>query len=123
MIKTGKLTIQAGISRLNQEPLAVISLTNSIAEATKVLTQLGLSSGDEIAVEGIDGRVNNSAVFLMTGVVQFAPNNAAWLGGGNVLPPARVKCRQCSHVNQIIFLDLDNLPECQNSPPTHTLVL
>lgn len=123
MIKTGKLTIQAGVSQLNQERLAVISLTNSIAEATEVLKQLGLSSGDEVAVEGIEGRVNNNPVFLMTGVVHVSATTAAWLGGGSVLPPANVKCKQCSHVNQIIFLDLDNLPDCQNSPPTHTLAL
>lgn len=74
MHRTGTLTVNATVSRLNGTRLARAGADDPLAAATNFLALRGLDDGDFIWVEGTDGNVGNVPVIFITdaGLAQTA---------------------------------------------------
>jgi hypothetical protein len=84
-----------------------------------------------VGVVSVEGWLayRNSPDYLQTPVhlrASSVPPAAAdsLLPGSHTTPHGRIRCAECQMVNEVPFLDIDNLPDCQNkNPPPHKLKL
>lgn len=66
MRKTGRLSVNAGVSELDGMDLAKAGGQDAFADATNFLANRGLNSGDPIWVDGADGFVGHVPAFFIT---------------------------------------------------------
>lgn len=122
MEKSGTLTIEDGVAKLEGIRLAVKVAEDQFGAASKIIDSFGLSEGDDVWVKGTLGIVGTVPVLFVSqvGKVQMA---AADNLPGNPLPyPAEVKCKQCGYLNTVPFVDVHHPPGCKNpAPPPHPL--
>ncbi len=113
---------------LAPEPVAAANLA---ADPTVTLLEFGALGAVVMSGRRVKGILPASLVLEAlssgglpgTGRVMGVTSPADFqLGGVLTTPVARLRCLQCGYLNQVDYLDPDNLPACGNPlPPIHTL--
>ena len=122
MEKSGILTVEGGVPKLEGIRLAVKTAKDQLGAASEIIDGLGLSEGDGVRVEGTLGKVGAVAVLFVARITKLLMAAADNLAGDPLPYSAEVKCKQCSYLNTVSYVDIHHLPACENpAPPPHPL--
>jgi hypothetical protein len=127
MQKSGKLAFVFNGAELDGERLAVRLADDPFGTAAEFLSSAGLSDGADVEITGVHGIVDTVPVIFIKKVAAPPASvltlaAAGSLGGNPILLPGQLACKTCGFVNDLVFLDQNHLPNCQNpAPPIHVL--
>jgi hypothetical protein len=119
MKKTGQLTIDIDIPKINGTPIARYVTADHFRLMLDLLRDLGFVEGDEIWAKGTRGRLGDETVLFVTQVSKYGSTGL----GGDIAPdPVNFTCKQCGTLNTgLPYIDLNHPPQCQNPGPPHRL--
>lgn len=122
MQKSGILTVEDGVPKLEGIRLAVKIAEDQLGAASEIIDSFGLSEGGGVRVKGTLGKVGAVRVLFVARVEKLLMAAADDLGGIPIPVPANVKCKQCGYLNTVPFVDIHHPEGCQNpDPPPHPL--
>lgn len=127
MQKTGKLALGPQGAELDGERLAVKLADDPFGTAAEFLSSAGLSDGADVEITGVEDIVDTVPVIFIKKVaappasVLTLAVAAGSLGGNPILLPGQLTCKTCGFVNDLVFLDQNHLPNCQNTAPPFNL--
>jgi hypothetical protein len=131
--------VKTGVARLLDPratlPPAILAPETAVAEElaahpTVTLLEFGARGGIVMSGRIVKGIIPASLVLNALQSGGLPPSGRAMgvslgdvqLGGSLNTPVGRFVCRACGYLNEVEYLDRDNLPPCQNpQPPKHPL--